>query len=106
MRDEQAIEREINDKGLNAPRLTPDAVDATVMSEAYWRVPGSPVTVCALTLINGFVVVGTSAPVSAQNFDEGLGRRIARQDAREQIWKLEGYLLRQRMYEATAHRTV
>ena len=38
-----------------------------------------------------------SAPVSAQNFDEELGRKIARAKARDKIWALEGYALRQVM---------
>lgn len=34
MRDEAAIEQEIQAKGLNAPRLTPAAIDALIVGEA------------------------------------------------------------------------
>jgi hypothetical protein len=98
-RDELAIEREIRTKGLNAPRLTPTHIDECIEDTAYWQVPGSTCTVCALTLKNGFTVIGKSAAASIENFDIEIGRKLAREDARNQIWQLEGYLLRQRLSE-------
>ena len=91
--NEAAIEAEIQDKGLNAPRLTPAHIDAQIMGEDY-HVFGSVLTVCALTLRNGFMVTGESACASPENFDEALGRKIARDNAREKIWAFEGYVLR------------
>lgn len=95
--DEAAIEAEIQKKGLNAPRLNPAAIDATIAGEAYHVFPGTTLTVCCLTLRNGFQVIGESAAASPANFDEAIGRRIARERAREKIWALEGYLLRERL---------
>jgi hypothetical protein len=92
--DEAAIEKEIQDKGLNAPRLTPAAIDGTISGEEYWIVPHTTMTVCALKLRNGFVVIGESAAASPENFDEAIGRKIARDNARNKIWALEGYALR------------
>ena len=54
---------------------------------------------CALTLRNGYIVTGESAAASPENFDESIGRKIACRKAYDQIWALEGYLLRQRLYE-------
>ena len=99
MNTEQELELEIQAKGLNAPRLTPDDIDAAIMSAAYHVFPGTTVTVCCLTLRNGFSVVGKSAAASPQNFDEEIGREVAFNDARDGIWQLEGYLLRQRLSE-------
>jgi hypothetical protein len=96
---EEATEAEIGARGSTHPRLTPDDIDRVIVGEGYHRFPGTSLTVCALTLANGYVVVGISASAAAENFDEGLGRRIARDKAREQIWPLEGYLLRQRLSE-------
>jgi hypothetical protein len=96
-KDEVAIEQEIQAKGLNAPRLTPAHIDSQIVAEAYHVFDGTTLTVCALTLRNGFNVVGKSAPASPQNFDAELGRKIARDDARSQIWALEGYLLRSQL---------
>lgn len=97
---EAAIEAEIRTKGLNAPRLTPDHIDAQIVSEAYHVFPGTTLTVCALTLQNGFLVVGESAAASPSNFDESIGRRIARDNARTKIWALEGYVLRNKLAAA------
>src|SRR6478609_4131751 len=96
--DETSIEKEIQAKGLVAPRLTPESIDATIAGECYWRVPCTTMTVCALILRNGYVVTGESAAVSPENFDEDIGRKIARKNARERIWALQGYLLRQEIY--------
>ena len=95
--NEQAVEAEIQAKGLNAPRLNPAHIDATIVKEAFYVFPGTPLTVCALTLQNGFMVVGKSAPASPENFNAELGQKIARDDARNQIWALEGYLLRSKL---------
>lgn len=97
MKDETQIEQEIQAKGLNAPRLNPDMIDATIAGEQYHVFPGTTLTVCALTLRNGFVVTGESAAASPENFDEEIGRKIARDNARNKIWALEGYLLRERL---------
>ena len=58
---EVTIEQEIKYKGLTAPRLTPALIDATIKSEAYHVFDGSQLTICCLTLINGFTVTGESA---------------------------------------------
>jgi hypothetical protein len=95
--DEQALEAEIKAKGLNAPRLTPQLIDDQIVSEAFHVFPGTTLTICALTLKNGFHVVGESAAASPENFDQEIGRRISRDNARNKIWALEGYLLRTKL---------
>lgn len=98
---EQAIEQEIQDKGLTAPRLTPDKIDATIVAETYHVFEGTTFTVCLLTLTNGFQVSGESACASPENFNVELGRKIARENARNKIWVLEGYLLKDKLYQAS-----
>lgn len=95
--DEQSMEQKIQAKGLNAPRLTPDHIDTQIVSAAYHVFPGTTMTVCALTLRNGFIVTGESAAASPENFDREIGEQIARRNARDKIWSLEGYLLRERL---------
>ena len=97
--NEQAIEQEIQEKGLNAPRLTPEMVDDAIVKTQYHVFDDSCLTVCCLTLKNGFTVIGHSACASPENFNEEIGQKIARKNAREQIWMLEGYLLKQRISE-------
>lgn len=94
---ENEIENEIQAKGLNAPRLTPALIDAAIVSEQYYVFPGTTMTVCALSLRNGYIVTGESAAASPENFDEAIGRKIARENARNKIWALEGYLLREKL---------
>lgn len=119
-----AIEREIQAKGLTAPRVTPAAVESRIVSEHYftaldgatiraehsvwtkdWEVPGSiealqVLTFCVLVLRNGFTVTGESACASPENFDTEIGRRIARANAVNKIWPLMGYALKEQMFQA------
>lgn len=97
MSTEQQIEAAIQSKGLNAPRLTPSLVDAVIEGADYHVFPGTTLTVCCLTLVNGFTVTGESAAASPENFDVEIGRKIAYDNARQKIWPLEGYLLKQRL---------
>lgn len=97
MKDEAKIEKEIQEKGLNAPRLNPSMIDEAIHSEQYHVFPGTTMTVCAMTLRNGYIVTGESAAASPENFDEAIGRKIARDNARNKIWALEGYLLREKL---------
>lgn len=99
---EKYIEKEINEKGLNAPRLRPDDIDAAIKKEQYHVFDGSCLTVCCLSLQNGFTVTGESACASPDNFNEEIGQKIARENARNKIWALEGYLLRQKLHEGEA----
>lgn len=98
--NDQEIETEIQAKGLTAARLTPEQIDKTIIAEQFHVFPGTVLTVCVLTLRNGFTVTGESAPVSPANFDEELGRKIARGHARDKVWMLEGYLLRERVFQS------
>jgi len=97
---EQEIEKEIQDKGLTAPRVTPERVDEVIAGEDYHIFPGSQLIVCCLTLENGFAVTGESACASPENFNAELGRKIARNNARDKIWAFEGYALKQKLHEA------
>ena len=92
-RNEFAVEAEIQAKGLTAPRLTPLQISDQIVGEEY-AVFGGVLTVCVLTLQNGFMVTGESACASPANFDVDLGQKIARNNARDKIWALEGYHLR------------
>ncbi len=97
---EQEIEKEIIDKGLTAPRLTPDHIDSCITSDEYHVFTDSCLTVCCITLKNGFTVTGESACASPSNFDEDIGRKIAFDNARNKIWALEGYLLKDKLFNS------
>ncbi|MGP4955351.1 Gp49 family protein [Pseudomonas helleri] len=120
--NDQAIEKEIQAKGLTAPRVTPQDLQSNIASEYYFTahdaVQASPhcnesavlcgvekslglLTFCVLVLRNGFTVTGESACASPENFDAEIGRKIARQNAEQKIWPLMGYALKQKLYENT-----
>ena len=111
---DEEIEQEIQAKGLTAPRVTPDDIEANIESEWYINVGGaikpdgfhppvpanSPLrllTICVLVLRNGFTVTGESACASPENFDSDLGRTVARQNAVAKVWPLMGYALKERL---------
>jgi hypothetical protein len=98
--NDQEIEKEIQEKGLAAPRVTKERILSLVTKEQYHVFEGSTFTSCLLTLKNGFTVHGESACASPENFDIELGRKIARDNAVNKIWMLEGYALRERLSNA------
>ena len=89
----EAIEVEIQEKGLTAPRVTLDHINTAIAKETYQRIENTTVTVCVLEMKNGFSVIGHSACVSTANFDADLGKKIARQHAVDQCWALFGFHL-------------
>jgi hypothetical protein len=79
-----------------APKVTLADIKAKIATAVYFQ-HDATLTLCILTMRNGFHVVGTSAPASAENFDPRVGERLAYENAVRQIWPLEGYLLRERL---------
>lgn len=95
------IEKEIIDKRLTALRVTKDYIESLVTKEQFHVFDGSTFTSCLLTLRNGFTVHGESACASPENFNKELGAKIARDNAVNKIWVLEGYLLKEKLNENT-----
>lgn len=118
------IEQEIQDKGLTAPRITPDDIEANIVAEHYFTaadgrngalaaetyvgrekpeasdadlVPLKLLTFCVLVLRNGFTVTGESACASPENFNAEIGNKIARTNAVNKVWPLMGYALRNKL---------
>ena len=101
------------DEGLDSLRATDDASRAVQKTERrvslnsiiekiehvdYINPPRHPhLTLAIITLANGFVVIGKSAPADPKNYDKALGEKFAYKDAIRQVWPLEGYLLREKL---------
>lgn len=79
-----------------APRVTLDSMEAKIESETYTVIDGI-LTLCTVKMANGFYVTGESAPASPENFNAELGKKFARESAVRQLWKLEGYALREKL---------
>jgi len=95
-----STEEQIVEKGLTAPRITPERIDEVIKSTQYHVFEGSQLTVCCITLTNDFTVTGESACASPENFDAEIGMNIAFKHAKDKIWMLEGYLLKQQLFDA------
>jgi hypothetical protein len=80
-----------------APKVTLDHIHGLIANVAYHT--HDHLTICILTLKNGFFVVGKAAPVYPANYVREIGEKNAHEDAIKQIWQLEGYLLCQRKHE-------
>jgi hypothetical protein len=92
------------------PRVSLADMEGKIACEAYFTAGeagdalGIPthdaaklLTICIMTMSNGFTLVGKSAPASPENFDPEKGRRFAYEDAIKQLWPLEGYVLREKL---------
>lgn len=97
----QTFEEAITEKALTAPRITPDHVESVIVGEKYVVLPSGKGVLCELTLKNGYTVHGIAPVVSKVNFSEEIGRRVSREKAVKEIWPLEGYLLQQKLFDAT-----
>lgn len=127
--DEAALETEIAEKANVAPRVTPAAVEASILSEHYftglqgarmaavdymaegdWKVVGPQphrpelglLTFCVLVLKNGFTATGESACASPENFNAEIGKKVARENAVRKIWPLLGFRLRDELQRSAA----
>lgn len=76
-----------------------DIIDKIVSTE-YIRMTDGRTTVCNVTMRNGFTVRGESSCVDAREFNQALGEKYAFEQAIDKIWAFEGYLLRERHYQA------
>ena len=123
--DDAGIENLIQLKGKTAPRVTPADLEAAILSEHFFTaaqgVAGRNVcaddkdelaglsnaapetaplfllTFCVLVLKNGFTVTGESACASPENFDADIGRKVARENAKQKLWPLLGYELKTKL---------
>jgi hypothetical protein len=118
--NEQEIEKEIQDKKLTAPRVTPADLENVIASEHYFTALDGAMhtenagiqhaealgllTFCVLVLKNGFTVTGESACASPENFNAELGRKVAREHAKQKLWPLLGYALKDRLHAIASSR--
>lgn len=78
------------------PRVTLDQIKTLIAAERYFL--DDTLTICVLTLTNGYKVTGESAAADPANFNPELGRKIAKDKATAEIWPLAGFLLRDKLH--------
>ena len=79
--------------------VTKDGIKARIVRIEYFVLPKSTVTLCSITLDNGFSVRGESACVDPDLFDKDLGEKLAYEQAFNKLWAFEGYLLAEKLYQ-------
>lgn len=86
-----------------APSVTTEGLNKVVKDVdivTHVTKSGQTLRGAVLTVENGFAVTGKpSCCVSPENADPVKGEQIARANAKDELWPLEGYLLKQRLYE-------
>lgn len=74
--------------------ITKEFLESEIIDVSYNRLNGT-ITHCAITVKSGFVFTGESACVSAENFNEELGKEIAYDNAFDKMWLPYGFWLKQ-----------
>lgn len=104
MSTDAQIEQDIQAKGLTAPRVTPAELEANIVhTEVVTFMTHSRQVLrwAVLTTKNGFAVTGRpSASVSPENDDPEIGQKVAIDNAKQELWPLMGYQLRERLHNA------
>lgn len=78
------------------------ALEKAILAAQYVRPPGCPrLTLCVLTLRNGFVVTGESVVADEALFSEKLGEQYALVDARSKALPYIAYALRDKEHAAS-----
>lgn len=99
--DDEGLEALIKTKGLTAPRVTQTDLDANIADvEIVKHVShgGQILRWAVLTTRSGFAVTGRpSASVSAENDDAEVGVAVAIGNAKNELWPLMGYALKERL---------
>lgn len=89
----------------SAPRITPAEIDASIEDVEIVKhvsVSGQVLRWAVLTVRNGYAVVGRpSCAVSSENDDSETGVAIAIKNAKDELWPLMGYELKERLYQRT-----
>lgn len=78
-------------------RVTPEYLASRIAKVEFHRLAGGTMTLCILTVDNGFQLTGTSACADPANYRQDVGEKIARDNAERQLWPLLGFALKDAM---------
>lgn len=82
-------------------RVTAEQIKDRIERVDYHQI-GATVTLCNVTLNNGYSVRGESACVDPTNFDEAIGQKLAFDNAFKKLWPLFGFLLAESRFRDAA----
>lgn len=83
-------------------KVTEEYIKSRIKETKFSVLPETTMTLCYIRMVNGFIVLGESACVDPNNFDEQLGKEIAFKNAMGKLWALEGYVLAESRYRFEA----
>ena len=81
-------------------KLTPELLKSKITGEAYHQFDGTTVTICCLTLENGYNTIGQSACSDQSMCDAEVGKDLAYQDAFSKLWQLYGFNAKEALFQA------
>ncbi len=84
--------------------VTKEYLENRIKDVSYHVLPGTTITTCVLVMANGYKVLGKSACVDPDNFSAATGRKYAYEDALNEAWPLEGYLLAEELSRSTTEK--
>jgi hypothetical protein len=76
-------------------------IQAKVKKTTYTVLPDGKTTVCQLHMENGYTINGYSACVDPAKYNQALGEKYSYEDAINNAWPLEGYLLAEQRFLST-----
>ena len=86
---------------MNAPRITPEDIEANIVHTdvvTFTTHSRQVLRWAVLTTRNGFAVTGKpSCSVSPENDNAEIGQRIAIENAKSELWPLMGYELKSKL---------
>ena len=80
-------------------KLTEEYLKSRIDSVEYTR-PTETLTLCVVTMLNGYFVTGESACADPANYNQEIGESVAYGNAFAKLWALEGYLLKEKMSQS------
>jgi hypothetical protein len=83
---------------MNKNTITEEIINSKIKNTEY-KIIGVKTTICCITLVNNFEIIGVSACVDPANFNVELGQELAYKNAFNKIWELEGYRLQSELKE-------
>lgn len=94
------MNRSVSEAELDAanqkPRVLPENLEAQIRKTEFFQV--GLMTLCVITMQNGFMITGESACAYPENFNEEIGQRIALENAKQKMWPLLGYELKSKVH--------
>ena len=91
------LQARANERG--AVFVNESKLKASIKQVDFMVHPGSCLTVCVVTLLNGYTVTGESACADPKMYDAEIGQKFAFAAAERKVWPLLGYALREELFK-------